>query len=157
MSNKDKIIGLKNTMNPAYQYLVNKDVKKILGDKQDISLEGLKSNSVFAKYTKNLDKKSQASLWDRISSFAGNIVSVEELKAILILMDANLEKVDGEKEKKFVIDRNYQPGSESGIFKSTEDERNALLKLVSLFNFDNKDASFPMLKPDGTYEFYRMK
>lgn len=156
MLNKETITGLKYTMHPSYQYVINSHANLILGNANSISIGMLKINNIFTQLLDKLDEKTKKSLYERIENFAGKNINQNELRTLLILLDAELKKEEDQSEH-FVMDVEYNINSKSGIFQATKEEWDGLSKIVSVFDFSNKDNTFPHLQKDGTYQFYKMK
>lgn len=156
MLEKETITGLNYTMHPSYQYVINTHAKSILGNANSISLNMLKVNSTFTQLLDKLDEKSKKSLYEHIENFAGENINQNELRTVLILLDAELKKEEDQSEH-FVMDAEYNINPKSGIFQATKEEWDGLSKIVSVFDFSDKDKTFPHLQKDGTYQFYKLK
>lgn len=144
----NNITGLSNLNNADYQKQIFDKAKQIMGSKNNISLETLKKTPIFKAYTNGLDSQTKTQLYQKISDIAGKEIDTNEMKAILILMDANLEEVKyssgiekfkattkGDSNEKFVMDGQIKLNSQSGIFQATDNEIQKTLGITSKYNF----------------------
>ena len=125
------LIGLSASVsNPEYQEKLNKQVENILGNNESISLEALKKNSLFADAYNNLNDKAKARV-DYIVNMEGDSqnVSEKELKVLLTVLDANLQKLQqyGSREF-FLMDNEPTTDENGGLVQATDKELSDILK-----------------------------
>lgn len=162
---KNTIIGLKNTVNFDYQKSLHEKTKQIMGNKDEISVAEFKSGSVFNQIAEKLDNEIKNALVDKISAIAGddNKINKIEMKAILMLLDANLEEIKNNalhyvhglnvSKIKFVIDNEINVSKSSGIFQATDNEIYGLKKVAEGYDFDNGEC-FADMQSDGSWIYY---
>lgn len=126
------IVGMHDAVRDEdYQKKLDVKTGEILGDKESISLDSLKKNSVFAKAYNELDATGKARI-DQIANMEGDAknVSERELKVILTAMDANLQEFEWGKEKqeKFFMDGNPSTGTTGGLNQATDEELQDILQ-----------------------------
>ena len=121
------LVGMGNAVKDAdYQKNLNERTISILGDKTSISLADLKKTPVFSKIFTQLDKTGQEKL-NRILSLDGDNknVSEKELKTLLTLLDADLQKVDAypyNGDEAFLMNEEIDVKPSNGIYQATEEE-----------------------------------
>ncbi len=121
------LVGMGNAVKDAeYQKNLNERTTSILGDKTSISLADLKKTPVFSKIYTQLDKTGQEKL-NRILSLDGDNknVSEKELKTLLTLLDADLQKVDEypyNGKEAFLMNEEVDVKPSNGIYQATEEE-----------------------------------
>ncbi len=125
MSIGGKIVGMTTAVFvEEYQRDLDTKVEKYLGDKEQISTEALKTNSVFAEAYNQLDGNAKAKI-EYIANLEGdaNNVSEKELKVILTVMDAELD------DSSFLMDGKPTTSSEKGgLNQATNDELKYVLE-----------------------------
>lgn len=154
---KNNIVGLKYIINPEYQKEINTKMKDIMQSENEISVENLKTNSIFNSLCDIKNEEAKDSLFDKIKKIAGNIIDKNEMKVILYLLDANLETIkdketEAEKEA-FVMDGKFDINENSGIFQITPKEVASLMKIATNYDVDNLEY-FPELQKDGSVTLY---
>ena len=149
-----KLVNLMHTINPDYQKKIHDTTNEILQNQKEISINDLKSNSIFQRLIKSDDTKLQTNLWDKIKSIAGDIIDKTELKTIIILLDAHLEKINDLKSEDFCFDNQYELNENSGIFHATKDEIDTTLNVIQQFDFDNPKIEYFPKVIDNKIEIY---
>ncbi len=121
------LVGMGNAVKDAdYQKNLSERTTAILGDKTSISLTDLKKTPVFSKIYTQLDKTGQEKL-NSILSLGGDDknVSEKELKTLLTLLDADLQKVDAypyNGKEAFLMNGEMEVKPSSGIYQATDEE-----------------------------------
>lgn len=147
-----KLVGLKNTLNAVYQHNMHKIAKNILGNKKSITISNFMKNSIFS----TLDENTKKNLQSKIVEIAGNEIDKNELKTILILLDANLESttINGKKAEKFIMDSEFIITKNNGILQATKKEVKNLKEDVSvIYDYDNPNSTlFPSPGENAMYD-----
>ena len=121
------LVGMENAVKDVdYQKNLNERTTAILGDKTSISFTDLKKTSLFNKIYTQLDKTGQEKL-SSILSLGGDDknVSEKELKTLLTLLDADLQKVDAypyNGKEAFLMNGEMEVKPSSGIYQATDEE-----------------------------------
>ncbi len=118
------LVGMGDAVKDAeYQKKLSEKTQEFLGDRTSISVAELKKSSLFAKAYKKLDAEGKKN-FDAILNLDGDSknVSEKELKTLMTLLDANLDKVPLEDREAFFMDGEFSIGKNSGIYQATAEE-----------------------------------
>lgn len=144
MSNQgnNTIIGLRYTVNNDYQKFIHDKTNNILGNENKITV-----NSLFSSFNNSGAVKDLKNKIEQIAS--DGFLDKEELKTVLILMDAKLE------DKNFKMDSKFELSPQSGIFQATPDEIDALKNIEKVYDYSNQNLNvFPTLRKDNVMDVY---
>lgn len=147
---KENIIGISYLGNAIYQHNIHNIANDILQNNKSIKVKDFMQKSIF----NNIDDNLRAELTKKIINITGDDIDKNELKTVLILLDANLENVehDGQTCEGFVMDSEFKIGKKNGIFEANKQEIGAINKIVTAYNYDNLEINqFP------TYDGKTMK
>lgn len=129
-----KIIGLENLARVDYQVSLRNEVKKIFGTNDSITIDELKSNTIFNNLIKNADEELKTKMYNKIEELAGNEIDIDEMQAVFCLLDSKSEKNEGAdkdtRPEKYIFDTEFNITEKSGLFKIESDYNSNELKEV---------------------------
>lgn len=127
MTKDIKVVGLENLWRPDYQVAVKQQVNNIFGNREVLSVEDLKNNTIFNEKFQLKDESIREQIFNKIEKLVGDDgIDRYEMQAIYALLDSKSEINTGNdkdtRPQKYVFDLGLNDiGEATGLLKIAKD------------------------------------